>query len=263
MKAWWIALALATIAAAAAARDFPLPTVTEAVGGVPVTFSGRASLVPAPSCQSLGASVVVDISDLARKATEIADRSGIERSESCGDGVAIHAVHLDREGEHLRVKVDGAVSRQECVVTKVPEFRGLEVTMKNRTVASNTFSTNASVTVVFDPVVEDGAELRLVPVGTPELSVSNDVYRFLLDATGYGRDVERKLRRAAQDALAAENAILALPPPVARFGLRLDDARIVEEEGRLGLRVDGTVPIPSGQGATIYGALGLDTAGCR
>ena len=201
MKAWWIALALATIAAAAAARDFPLPTVTEAVGGVPVTFSGRASLVPAPSCQSLGASVVVDISDLARKATEIADRSGIERSESCGDGVAIHAVHLDREGEHLRVKVDGAVSRQECVVTKVPEFRGLEVTMKNRTVASNTFSTNASVTVVFDPVVEDGAELRLVPVGTPELSVSNG--RLPLPS---GRHRIRSGRRAGTAACSAGRA---------------------------------------------------------
>ena len=248
----------ALVSSPLAAQELPIPTITQNVSGVPVNFSGRMTFTVGGNCQRLDTSLFVDLRDLAAKTTQIVHTAGVNRSASCGETVRLNQVNMNRSGTGLAIKADGFVSKQECVKTKVPEFRGLKVTMKTRTVASNTFATNTSVRAVFMPEVTDsGRALHMTLSGTPELSVSNDAYRFLLDAFNLRGGVEGKIRDAAQSALAAPQATAILPPALTQFGLVMKDARIVDDAGKLALRVAATVPVPQAQLRQVTRTLGL------
>lgn len=254
-----IGMALALMAGGAAALDFPLPAQVETVEGVQVVFTGALSAEPSADCGLVEITARIDLSDLARKALQIMRTAGVERSQSCGDSVALSSVDLWAEGPNLGVKVNGSVARQECVKTKVPEFRGLKMTMKERVIASNTFRTNASLRGVFDPVVEDGRRLRARRVSGPTLAVSNDIYRNLLGMFDLKGMLTGKLERSVDAALGDSGAALVLPPHLTELKLAVTDARMDPAAKGLVLVLDGNAPLPD----TVRMVLALSYPQCR
>lgn len=241
------------------ARSIPLPSRTENISGVPVTFTGSAVL-NRRTCSALDARIRVSLADLAAKAIQIVKTSGVEKNEECGDKVRIDGASMTRSGSNLAVKVTGNVARQECVKTKVPEFRGLKVTMKTRVIASTTLDSNASVSAVFDPVVaNEGRALRMNLVSGPHTRVSNDIAKALISVFNLDRRIDGKMKEAVTKALGRPDAMLPLPPELASLGIRFRDARIADGPT---LEVDGQIPLPPGLEATTLALMGFGTDGC-
>lgn len=244
------------------ALDYSVPLKRdENISGVAVSFEGRADYsIPADQCAPIPLKLVVFLDDLNNKLPAIVRTTGVEKNESCGDKVEIHGAHIWTENGLLLAKVEGKVGRQECIKTKVPEFKGIKITMKTRIVASNTFETNASVSAAFKPSVEhidqnDAGTLRFSQQGSADLRVSNDIYRNLLNLFNLDNKLEGKVTEAIQRALNDPKAALELPENLKSIRFRFESAAIESINGRLALSVSGQSPRSASPLADLFGYL--------
>jgi hypothetical protein len=251
-----------SLAAEAFAQEYSVPLKRhENISGVDVMFEGKADYsIPLDQCAPIPLKLIIYLDDLNSKLPAIVRTTGVEKNESCGDKVEIHGAHIWNENGLLIAKVEGKVGRQECIKTKVPEFKGIKITMKTRIIASNTFETNASVSAAFKPSVEhkdqsDAGSLRFSQQGSADLRVSNDIYRNLLDLFNLDNKLEGKVTEAVQKALNDPKAALELPENLTSINFRFESAAIESINSRLALSVSGQSPRSASPLADLFGYL--------
>ena len=229
----------------ASAADFvPLPPRVETIERQQVTFDGALRVELSNRCANANVDIRVGLDDLRAKLPLIARSAGLDRNEKCGAKVAIHGANLRRNGDGLSIKVNGNVGKQECIKTKVPEFRGLKVTMKTRVVASTTIRSNVSVEARFLPIIVNGGTgLSLKREGDPVVRISNDILRTLVRGLGLKSRLADKVGTALNQMLAKTKPFL-LPDRVKDYNIKFQRAAIEEHDGSTYLVVSasGTVP---------------------
>ena len=236
----------ATSTSAQAQIDVPIPAYTHNINGTNVQFQGNLRLAPRRTCDSIAIGATVGLADLARKITGIVQREVPAISQECGDRRAVHAVHLSQSGKNLAVKVDGMVGRQLCTKTKVPEVHGFKVKWVMKTIARSTQDTNASVSAVFDPIVQNGDTVRARLVNGPDTRISNDLLRGLIRLFNQQGKIDRTIRTAIERALGADTAMFRLPDGFRQFGtpIILGDASITRWNNQLALKLSGRLDVP-------------------
>ena len=225
---------------AASAKSYQLELKREEmIANVPVIFNSRVEYdLPDLSCNPIPVRLVVYLDTLSNALTSIAKVSGVERDDYCGDKVTITNARLWNERGQLHAKVDGHVGKQECIKTKIPEFSGFKVTMKDRVVASNTFETNVSLEASFTPLISNN--LLTLQIVDTRLNVSNDIYRGFLDMFDMKESLVKQLSEAIDSTLKDPRSALQLPQALAGFVLSFDKAAIEDVDGKLSLVVQGT-----------------------
>lgn len=211
----------------------------EVISGVAVPFSGYVDYdIAFQTCTPAPFKLVAYLDGLSQQLAQIIRSAGVERNEECGNKLSIGGAWIAAEGGQLHVKVDGHVGRQECVKTKVPEFKGLKITMKNRVVASNTFETNASVEAWFAPALQNNS--LAMQRKAVNLNVSNDIYRNLLDLFDGDDRIKSKISESIDGALRDPKAALKLPENLAGFELAFDTVSAEAVDGKPALVLTGT-----------------------
>ena len=238
--------------------NIPIPAYNHNINGTSVQFSGELRLASKRTCDGIALGATINLADLARKITGIVQREVPAVSHSCGDRRAIHQVHLHRSGDNLGIKVDGMVGRQLCTRTKVPEVHGFKVKWVLKTVGSTTQQTNASVSAVFDPVIHNGDTVRARLISGPDTRVSNDALRGLISLFNLNGRINSTIRAAIERALSTDAARFRLPDNLRRLGLplRLGDAKIVNWNNQLALKMSGRLDVPQRYRSTVAGILG-------
>jgi hypothetical protein len=239
----WVCF-LALFAAPRASADDHLVHLsrTETISGVQVEFPADVIYsIPADVCTPIRLELRIALNDLNSKLTQIVKSTGVEKHESCGDSITINNARIWPTNGRLAAKVEGNVGRQECIKTKVPEFHGLEVTFKDRVVASTSIDSNASIEANFGLAVENNA-LRVSLIGEPQLNVSNDILRTLAQVFNLDDRIRLKLAEAIRAALLQPESALQLPSNLAGFEFKFDGARADTTDGSMNLIISGTSP---------------------
>lgn len=230
----------------------------EIISGVSVPFSGYVDYdIAFQTCTPAPFRLVAYLDGLSQQLAPIVRSAGVERNEECGNKLSIGGAWIAAEGGQLHVKVDGHVGRQECVKTKVPEFKGLKITMKNRVVASNTFETNASVEAWFVPTLHNNS--LAMERKSVNLNVSNDIYRNLLDLFDGDDRIKSKISESIDGALRDPKAALKLPESLAGFELAFDTVSAEAVDGKPALVLIGTTTRKQTLFASFLGYLGTAT----
>ena len=195
---------------------------------------------PANTCQPAILDITIRLDDLNRKLLRIVRSSGIETNEKCGNKLSLSDAHFFNRSNMLGVKVSGTVGRQECIRTKVPEFRGLKVTMKNRVVASNTFRSDASINANFRPQIINN-KLSVSLIGGPQINVNNNLYHSLGRLFNFNTRIRAKLATAINRALGDPGAVLHLPNNLTGLQITYNSMHFITENSQPAIKVRARV----------------------
>lgn len=181
-----------------------------------------------------------DLGDLQTKAPGMLQ--GEKKNEECGDRLDVFDVSLTPAGRTARLCGQVRYERWHCTYAKVPEFKGIKVTFKNRqTSKTKVLSQSGRICSHLWPVVEaDGQTVRLDgDIGQVDLSGALGIISDALGLEGLFKD---RIRGGLQKALAQAQA--TIPEEFSRFSPVLNDVSFIERsDGRLGLVAEAAVTV--------------------
>ncbi|MCL6285658.1 DUF1036 domain-containing protein [Ruegeria sp. 2012CJ41-6] len=216
--------------------------------GIPV--SGKFSPKRSSNKMTVRATLDANLDDLRDNLTQMLAPK-VNKSEDCGDNIQIRSVKLaPTNNGSARVDVNIHYVRWHCVITKVPEFRDLKMTMKNRVVSkTKAIETGVSGTLFLHPSVDGRNSVRLRPEVT-NVRVRNDLARFLTNLMNVN------LRSLAQQELernlGPRGALVgAIPSEIKQF-LSIRKVEFVDlGRGSIGMRAFGEASLSSSQASKL------------
>ncbi|TCT11714.1 hypothetical protein EDC22_10323 [Tepidamorphus gemmatus] len=181
-----------------------------------------------------------DLSDLQLKTPGMLQ--GDKKNEECGDRLDVFDVSLVPAGNSARLCGQIRYERWYCTYAKVPEFKGIKVTFKERQTSKNkVLSQSGRICTELWPVVEaDGRSVRLDgDVQKVDLSGALGIISDALGLEGLFKD---QIRGSLRTALAQVQA--SIPDEFSRYQPVLKSMRFVERsEGRLGVVAEAAVTV--------------------
>lgn len=101
-------------------------------------------------------------------------------------------------------------------------------------------STNGSVVALFQAHVTDNAVS--LSSSSVELNISNDLVRIGSDLSGFRDDIKAQILGGLEEAMSAEDAVLALPEPMQEMGITLEAAHFENSDNSLFAVLSGKLP---------------------
>ena len=255
-----VLLSLAIHGATAAQEFTPLKPRTEIIDldgtKVPIVLEPFVNIGGGEGSWTLTAEVRGDLTDLQKQLPGHLKRKASERNEECGD--RFHLVRLEPPtpaGGDVLIK--GAVRYEKwyCTYAKVPEFRGLKVTFKERRTSKNKIvrETADVIARIFTRVAPDEVRLDAEAV---KVDAGHGLLQPLVDALGLDGEVRALATRELREMFSREGFGLSFPKEVRAYDVRFTQAEFVDRGGgSLGLVVRGEVSLTQADVAKLLGLL--------